>query len=189
MDLATVTPMILTFNEEANIRRTLESVRWARQVVVIDSFSTDKTLSIANEFSNVVIFQRRFDHFAEQCNFGLTKILTEWVLSMDADYQCTQSLQDEISGLQESSFRGFRIGFIYSIHGKDFDQLCIRLELHCIELVVHVTVAMGTRTELLLMVKLLASNRNSFMMIESRSWYGFSRNIDMRYTRPINCFS
>src|SRR5262245_17862521 len=65
-----VTVLLLTYNEAANIGRTLTNLRWARRILVVDSFSTDKTLVILNALPNVRVIQRRFDSFAQQCNFG-----------------------------------------------------------------------------------------------------------------------
>src|SRR4051812_18013587 len=78
-----ITPMILTFNEEENIARTICKLTWAREVLVVDSFSTDSTLAIARQFPNVQVRQRAFDSFAEQCNWGLAQIDSNWVLSLD----------------------------------------------------------------------------------------------------------
>ena len=64
--LSDITPVILTYNEEPNLGRTLESLRWAPRVVVVDSGSTDATRAIAERFSNVAWFERRFDDFARQ---------------------------------------------------------------------------------------------------------------------------
>ena len=51
MNLSEITPMILTYNEEANLRTTLEQLNWASSILVVDSFSTDATLTIAAEFA------------------------------------------------------------------------------------------------------------------------------------------
>ncbi|MDD5085529.1 MAG: glycosyltransferase family 2 protein [Candidatus Omnitrophica bacterium] len=87
--------VIITLNEEGNIRRCLESVRWADEIVLVDSYSTDKTLDKARAFSPRV-FQRRFDNFASQKNFALEKARFDWVLSVDADEVVDQSLKEEI---------------------------------------------------------------------------------------------
>lgn len=114
-----VTPLVLTFNEEANIGRVLERLVWAERVVVLDSFSTDGTLDIVRAFPNVDLHQRAFDSFAGQCNFGLGLIETPWVLSMDADYVLTPALVEEIAGLPaEPEESGFEVGFRYCIDGK-----------------------------------------------------------------------
>ena len=81
MNLADITPLILTRNEGPNIRDTLERLAWAQRIVLVDSFSSDDTLGIVGEFPQVEVFQRRFDHFAEQCNFGLSKI-TSFIISL-----------------------------------------------------------------------------------------------------------
>jgi glycosyltransferase involved in cell wall biosynthesis len=114
-----LTSLILTSNEEANIRRTLEALRWLKRVVIIDSQSTDGTVEIARTFSNVQIYQRQFDTFAEQCNFGLTHMTTEWVLSLDADYVLTPELQEELKRLQPpQDVRGYSIAFDYCVFGR-----------------------------------------------------------------------
>src|SRR4051812_31140962 len=85
--LRSVTPFILTYNEEPNLERTLESLRWAARVVVVDSGSTDRTRTIAERFPNVAWFERRFDDFEGQSRFAIDKtgIDTEYVLALDAD--------------------------------------------------------------------------------------------------------
>src|SRR2546428_5645948 len=95
-----ITVLILTYNEAPNIRRTLERLRWAHRIVVVDSYSTDETVEIAKGFPNVDLVQRRFDSFARQCNFGLEQIRSRWVLSLDADYVLSDELLKEIGTLQ-----------------------------------------------------------------------------------------
>jgi glycosyltransferase involved in cell wall biosynthesis len=118
MDLHDITPLVLTFNEGPNLRRTLERLAWARQILVIDSFSTDDTLEIARAFPQVRIVQRAFDSFAGQCNFGLAQIQTEWVLSLDADYLLTEELTAELRSIEPPpGLAGFRARFRYCIAG------------------------------------------------------------------------
>src|SRR5436190_63 len=66
-----ITPLILTYNEAPNIARTLASVSWAKEIVVVDSFSSDNTLKIARSFPQVRTFQRAFDCHQNQWEFGL----------------------------------------------------------------------------------------------------------------------
>jgi glycosyltransferase involved in cell wall biosynthesis len=114
-----VTPLILTFNEAANIDRTLQQITWAKTIVVIDSYSTDETLKILSSFPQVQIFQRKFDSFASQCNYGLEKITSEWVLSLDADYVLTDELINEIKTLPDKSdINSYSVRFKYCIYGK-----------------------------------------------------------------------
>ena len=112
-----ITPLILTFNEAPNIGRTLEKLSWAREIVLIDSGSDDRTFDIARSaHRNVRVIRRSFDSFAGQCNFGLTQITTEWVLSMDADYVLTPKLIGEIQRLTPPpDVAGYSVRFHYCI--------------------------------------------------------------------------
>lgn len=117
-----LTALILTGNEEANISRTLNALQWVPNIVVIDSGSTDATLSILARHPRVEVLHRPFDSFADQCNFGLRHIRSEWVLSLDADYLVTAELAEEIGrALRDplsSATAGFAIPFHYCIAGR-----------------------------------------------------------------------
>jgi glycosyltransferase involved in cell wall biosynthesis len=120
--LEQITPLILTYNEAANIRRTLEQLRWACDIVVVDSFSDDETLEIIAGYPQVRVFQRLFDNHRDQWNFGLseTGIQTEWILALDADYVLTPEFEAEVKGLQSSpEVAGYRASFTYSINGRN----------------------------------------------------------------------
>lgn len=114
-----ITPLIITFNEAPNIRRTLDRLVWAQRIVAIDSGSTDGTLDILRSCPQVVTIHRPFDNFASQCNFGLEQVQTPWVLSLDADYELSEELVAEIAALQaDEATVGFRARFIYRILGR-----------------------------------------------------------------------
>jgi len=114
-----ITPLILAFNEAPNIGRTLERLSWAKQIIVIDSFSTDTTLEICSQFANVRVLQRTFDTAAQQDNFGLDQVESEWVLSMDSDYVLSETLLAEIRNLPEApGVDGYFIPFRYCVYGK-----------------------------------------------------------------------
>ena len=119
--LAEIVPVILTWNEAANIGRVLEALRWARRVVVLDSGSSDATRAIAAGFANVDWRERAFDSHAMQCNYALEHLVADaaWVLFMDADYVLTPALREEIFALDPSSeISGYRIRFRYCIDGQ-----------------------------------------------------------------------
>lgn len=119
--LKDITPLILTFNEAPNIARTLDRLVWAKEIVVIDSFSVDETVEIVARYSQARILQREFSSFAEQCNFGLKcgNIKTEWVLNLDADYVLTDEFVDELGTLSPPrDIDGYRARFIYCVNGK-----------------------------------------------------------------------
>jgi hypothetical protein len=96
-----ITPYILTWNEEANIGRCLDSLAWATQILVVDSGSSDRTLEICAKYPQVRVVQRPFDCHSAQANFGLSQITTPWVLSLDADYILTPEFQ---RALQDGAF-------------------------------------------------------------------------------------
>lgn len=119
--LEQITPLILTYNEAPNIGRTLERLRWARDIVVLDSFSDDETLEIICQFPNARVFQRTFDDFASQWNFGLneTGISTEWVLGIDADFIMTDESIDALQSLRPpATTDAYKAQLTYCIHGN-----------------------------------------------------------------------
>lgn len=115
-----ITPLILTYNEAPNIARALASVGWAKDIVVVDSFSDDDTVEIASSFPGVRIVQRAFDTHRNQWEFGLREagIATPWILALDADYVLCDELIAELVNLQpEPEAAGYRANFIYCIKG------------------------------------------------------------------------
>lgn len=93
--------VIITRNEEANIRECLESVRWADEIIVIDSGSLDKTAEICREFG-VSLFIEPWKGFARQKNSAIEKSTRNWILSLDADERVTPELRDEINAVLQS---------------------------------------------------------------------------------------
>jgi glycosyltransferase involved in cell wall biosynthesis len=115
-----LTALILTANEEANLQRTLAALSWIERIVIVDSFSTDRTLEVAKAARpGVLIVQRAFDTHATQWNFGLEQIETEWVLTLDADYEVSGDLADEIRRLTPApDVIGYEATFEYRISDK-----------------------------------------------------------------------
>ena len=114
-----ITAMILTYNEEPNIARTLDALGWVGEILIVDSGSTDATLAIAGRNPRVRIVTRAFDTFAGQCNFGLTQVTSPWVLSLDADYEISPALAAEIGALKlDSAISGYHASFVYRVYGK-----------------------------------------------------------------------
>lgn len=91
-----ISAVILTHNNEESLSRTLASLRWCNELVVIDDYSCDKTVEIGKRFS-AKVFQRHLNgDFAGQRNFGLAKARGEWVLFVDSDEVITKELAQEI---------------------------------------------------------------------------------------------
>jgi glycosyltransferase involved in cell wall biosynthesis len=112
-----ITPLILTYDEAPNLARTLDGVAWARQIVVIDSGSTDGTLEIAAAYKAVTVFHRHFDSFAAQSMFGLQQVRTEWTLALDADYVCSPALATELEAMTPR-YDAYNAAFEYAINGR-----------------------------------------------------------------------
>jgi glycosyltransferase involved in cell wall biosynthesis len=116
-----ITPVLLTHNEERNIGRTLSRLRWAKDVVVVDSGSIDGTLNILASYPNVRVFKRRFDTHARQWRYAVeeTQIATDWILRLDADYQISDALVSELAHLDPNApISAYRIGFDYAIFSQ-----------------------------------------------------------------------
>jgi glycosyltransferase involved in cell wall biosynthesis len=93
-----VSIVILTKDEEVNIARCLDCLSWSDDVVVYDSFSSDKTLEIAAKYPNVRIVQRKFDNWSSHQNWGVENIQFKnpWVLYVDADERVPPELAEEV---------------------------------------------------------------------------------------------
>jgi len=116
-----ITPVLLTFNEAANVGRTLEKLAWARDIVVVDSGSADATRKILESNPNVRIFERSFTTHAEQWDYALeqTGIATEWVLALDADFLLSDAIVAELGVLTPPpDVAGYRASFVYCIEGR-----------------------------------------------------------------------
>ena len=92
-----ISVLILTYNESINIKRCLSSLQWSDDIVILDSYSDDNTREISEEFK-VRFFQRTFDNYSKQRNFGINKInyKNKWLLMVDADEVVSLSLKKEI---------------------------------------------------------------------------------------------
>ncbi|MEO1623707.1 MAG: glycosyltransferase family 2 protein [Bacteroidota bacterium] len=90
--------IIPTYNEAAHIEAALQSVAWADELIVVDSFSTDDTLAIARRFP-VRILERAYKSPADQKNWAIPQARHEWVLLLDADERITPQLAKEIQQL------------------------------------------------------------------------------------------
>lgn len=97
-----VSAIVTTYNEEHNIAACLETLTWCDEILVVDSFSTDRTVEIAESFERVRLFQHEYHGGAAQKNWAIPRARHEWVLILDADERCTPELRDEIQRLLEA---------------------------------------------------------------------------------------
>lgn len=101
--------VIISFNEEANIRAALESAKWADELVVLDSFSTDGTADICREYTDRV-FQEEWRGFSAQKSRAVSLASNDWVFVLDSDERFTPELAAEIKALMsgEPDMAGYR---------------------------------------------------------------------------------
>lgn len=88
--------LIITLNEEHRIKSLLEDIDFADEIIVVDSYSTDKTVAITEAFLNVKVIQNQFINYTSQRNFALDQAKNSWVLFLDADEKLTSDLKREI---------------------------------------------------------------------------------------------
>ena len=91
-----VSAVVTTFNEEHNIGDCLASLQWCDEIVVVDSFSTDRTAEIARSFEKVRFFERKYFGSASQKNWAIDQAVHDWLLVFDADERFTPELQAEM---------------------------------------------------------------------------------------------
>ncbi|MDG1693889.1 MAG: glycosyltransferase family 2 protein [Porticoccaceae bacterium] len=115
-----ITVIILTKNEQEVIERAIESsINYFSQIIVLDSFSDDLTVALA-EKSGAEVYQRRFDGYASQRNYALKEMpkKNDWILFLDADEMVTDELAIELSG-SLNDISNLRFGMAY-MRRKDF---------------------------------------------------------------------
>ena len=113
--------VIITCNEERNIRECLESVKWADEIIIVDAYSRDKTLEIAGKYTDKV-FLNEWMGFGPQKNLGIDKATSSWILIVDADERITQELrveiEDRLSNPSCNRFVGYQVPRRNYFYGK-----------------------------------------------------------------------
>ncbi|MCI0706129.1 MAG: glycosyltransferase family 2 protein [Ignavibacteriae bacterium] len=108
---STLSVIVITKDEEANIQECLASVQWADEIIVVDSGSTDKTVQYAHKHTKKV-YKKEWEGFGATKAFALSKAKCEWVFSLDADERVTPELADEIRSVVQhnvASHTGFSV--------------------------------------------------------------------------------
>lgn len=127
-----ISVIIITKNEEKNIRDCLESVKWTNEIIIVDDESTDNTVEIATQYPNVKIYIRKMtDGFGAQKNFALSKATSQWVLNIDADERVPEELKNEIlQKIENENFDGYylrRINYLFGNFWDDSKAQALRL--------------------------------------------------------------
>lgn len=97
-----ITAVVITYNEERNIENCLKSLTWCDELIIVDSFSNDRTLEIASRYTKN-IYQHKWPGFAKQKNYALQFVDTDWVLFLDADEYVTKDFESQIRNLINNS--------------------------------------------------------------------------------------
>lgn len=130
-----VSAVIITYNEEANIRRTLQKLHWCDEIVIVDSYSTDNTVNICREF-NCTVYFKEFEGYGSQKRFAVAQATHNWVLCIDADEVLGDELVQEIIALPAEEARthsgfSFRMNLVFLgkefKHGKESGRYFTRL--------------------------------------------------------------
>ena len=117
--MSTIAALVLTYNEEDYIKECLESIKWVDEIVIIDSYSSDETIKIARNYTDKV-YKKEFFSFSEQRNYGINKIKSDWILSIDADERVSDELKNEIQREINKNINkvGYKIPFHNHFLGK-----------------------------------------------------------------------
>jgi glycosyltransferase involved in cell wall biosynthesis len=96
-----ISVVIITHNEENNIARCLESVKWANEIIIVDSGSTDNTINIAKSYG-AIVYSQKWLGFGPQKNLAISKSSYQWILAVDADEVISNELSESISNAVKS---------------------------------------------------------------------------------------
>lgn len=106
-----ISAFVITYNEEDNIADCLETVGWADEIVVVDSFSEDRTVEIADQYADVVI-EHDFEGHVRQTRFAARQTTHPWIVWLDADERLTDEAISELTALlcdEQSDWAGFAL--------------------------------------------------------------------------------
>ena len=105
-----ISAVVLTHNDERILERCLRSLSWCDEIIIVDDYSTDQTISLAKKYAKQVYERHLGDDFAAQRNFGLSKTSHTWVLFVDSDEVVPPKLASEIrTAIQQTEVDGFMI--------------------------------------------------------------------------------
>lgn len=129
-----VSAVIITYNEEQNIKRTLAKLAWCDEIIIVDSYSTDNTISLAKSFG-CKVFYKQFEGYGSQKQFAVSKAANDWILCIDADEVLTDQLVEEMKSalVSDHSYAGFscRMNMVFLDkefrYGKESERYFIRL--------------------------------------------------------------
>ncbi|MBS0358653.1 MAG: glycosyltransferase family 2 protein [Proteobacteria bacterium] len=118
--MATLSIIIITKNEAKNIRRCLDSVKFADEIIIVDSGSTDETVNICKEYTNKIIVTEDWPGYGKQKGRALEQTTGDWVLSIDADEEVSDLLRQEIlKSIQQTEVAAYSIPVRLIFYGRE----------------------------------------------------------------------
>ncbi len=126
---------LIAHNEEKNIKRCLESIKWADEIIVVDCESKDKTAAIAKKYTNKIYRKKNNPNLNINKSFGISKARGEWIFYIDPDEVITQELKEEIIKTinSDTKYNGFKLprlnyyAFGFLRHGGNYPDTQLRL--------------------------------------------------------------
>lgn len=114
-----ITALAITYNEEDHIEKYIEQLSFADEIIIVDSFSTDKTVELAKKY-DVKLIQREFDDFSSQKNFAIDQATHDWIVFFDLDEEIPKALADEIVATvqSENSLKVYHVKRDFHFMGK-----------------------------------------------------------------------
>lgn len=116
--METISVVLSVQNEEAKIERTLASIQWADEIIVVDNESTDKTVRLAKQYGANVFHHKNSPMLNVSKNFGFTKVKSDWILSLDGDEVIPPELAHEIQQITRADIVGYWIPRKNILFGK-----------------------------------------------------------------------
>ena len=106
-----ISSIVITYNEESNIKECLEGLKWTDEIIIVDSKSTDKTVEIASNYTKNIISTDNLPYYQKK-NIGIESAKNDWILSIDADERVSIELQKEITDVLDTGSEGYDAFYI-----------------------------------------------------------------------------
>ncbi len=195
--------IIPCYNEEIHIHDAIVSVLWADEIVVVDSFSNDRTVEIINEciekYKKIKLYQHIYENSTSQKNWILNQVRSEWIFLLDADERCTSELSEEIKTIiaQKEENEAFWIGRQNFFMGRELkfiwksDKVIRLFKSHCRYENKHVHGEIITNTKApklknkILHYTYKDINRHLLKSHKYCTWGAYDR---LNTATPINCY-
>ena len=127
-----ISGVIITLNEEKKIESAIKSLSFCDEIIIVDSFSTDKTITIAKKLG-AITYSNPFKNFSDQRNFGAKKASNNWIFALDADEQVSLQLKKEIESFKWSKYENIsalKIKRSFHFLGKPLEYGGTKSDIH-----------------------------------------------------------